>query len=56
MFDEQLRQIKAFIDKLPGKECKLDHFIVIMLKVMEFPFDKTPYYMIGLKDMFFEIV
>ena len=27
-----------------------------MLKVMRFPFEKTPYYMIGLKEMFFEIV
>ena len=28
----------------------------MMLRVMKFPFEKTPYFMIGLKDMFYEIV
>jgi hypothetical protein len=27
-----------------------------MLKVMKFPFEKSPYYLVGLKDMFHEIV
>jgi hypothetical protein len=27
----------------------------MMMRVMKFPFEKTPYFMIGLKDMFLEI-
>ena len=41
---------------MPEKECKIEHFIIVVLKVMKFPLEKIPYYMIGLKDMFYEIV
>ncbi len=39
--------------KLPDHEAYIEHFIVIMLKVMKFPFEKCPLYMVGLKDMFY---
>lgn len=37
-------------------ECRIEHFIAIMLKIMKFPFEKVPLYMVGLKDVFNEIV
>jgi hypothetical protein len=40
---------------LPGGEAKLEHFVILMLRVMAFPFEKSPFYMVGLKDMFHEI-
>ena len=29
--------------------------MAIMIKVMKFPFEQVPLYMVGLKDMFFEL-
>jgi hypothetical protein len=40
------------MDKLPGGRVKVEHFLVVMLKVMNFPFEKAPHYLVGLKDMF----
>lgn len=31
------------------------HFLILMLKVVKFPFEKVPYYLLGLKQMFHEI-
>jgi hypothetical protein len=55
IFEGQLKEIKNELEKMPDCRCKVEHFIVMMLKVMKFPFEKTPLYMVGLKDMFFEI-
>ena len=43
-------------DDLPFKECRIDHFLLIMISIMNFPFEKWPYYLVGFKDMFNEIV
>ena len=37
---------------MPNGECRIEHFILIVMRVMEFPFEKRPLYMVGLKDMF----
>jgi hypothetical protein len=29
--------------------------MMVMLKVMKFPFEKSPLYLVGLKDMFYDI-
>jgi hypothetical protein len=33
----------------------VEHFLAIMIKVMKFHFEQVPLFMVGLKDMFFEI-
>lgn len=43
------------MNRIPDQSCRIEHFIVIMLKVLKLPFDKLPLYMIGLKDLFREI-
>lgn len=53
VFDSQLKEIEQYFLKLPDHQAYISHFIVIMLKVMKFPFEKSPLYMVGLKDMFF---
>ena len=55
VFDQQLELIKQEFKKLPDEEAHIEAFILIMFKVMKFPFEKSPLYMVGLKDMFFEI-
>ena len=56
IFDDQLQKIKAAFLQLPKQLAKVEHFIVIMLSIMNFPFETTPLYLVGLKDMFREIV
>lgn len=53
VFDRELDIIKKEFEKLPDQEVKIEHFIIIMLRIMNFPFEKCPYYMVGLKDMFY---
>lgn len=56
VFEAELAKIKEEFGKLPNSECRIEHFILIMMRVIKFPFEKIPLFMIGLKDMFFEIV
>jgi hypothetical protein len=41
--------------KLPDEEAHIEEFMMVMLKVMKFPFEKSPLYLVGLKDMFYDI-
>ena len=56
VFEEQLQKIQKEMSKMPDECCRIEHFIVIMMKVMKFPFEKMPLYLVGIKDMFREIV
>ena len=51
-----MREIKIEMGRLPGGEAKIEHWMVVMLRVMKFPFEKCPHYLVGLKDMFYEMV
>ena len=33
----------------------MEHFVAIMLKIVKFPFEKTPLYLMGIKEMFNEM-
>lgn len=50
-----MKLIKSEVSKLPNNQCPLDLFLIIMLKAVNFPFEKTPFYLLGLKEMFREI-
>ena len=38
IFDEQLEKAKAEFEKLPHGECKMEHFLSLMIKSIDFPF------------------
>ena len=55
IFEKELQSVKEHFEELPNGECRVEHFIVIMLRVLSFPLEKVPLYMVGLKDMFYEV-
>lgn len=56
LFDEQLQKAKAIFEGLPEGEGTIEHFLLLMISIMKFPFEKWPYYLVGAKDMFNEIL
>jgi hypothetical protein len=52
IFEEQVKAAKVYFDLLPEGQCKIEHFIIIMLKVMNFSFEKWPYCLVGFMEMF----
>lgn len=55
MFDREIELLRGEFQRLPGGEARVEHFLVMMLRVMRFPFEKTPMYLVGLKEMFYEV-
>ena len=55
IFEEQLEKARVMMEGLPNKQCRIDHFLLIMISIMKFPFEKWPYYLLGFKDMFHEV-
>ena len=56
IYEPQLEAIRQQFLRLPEQRCRIEHFILIMIKALKLPFEEVPRYMVGLKDMYREIL
>jgi hypothetical protein len=52
VLNEHLLKAKEVFLNLPGERCTVEFFLLMMIKVMRFPFEKWPYYLVGVREMF----